>query len=169
MMDAERRKEVSTLTTTKVEAGFRDTNPKPGSNRTETRKKSTDKRGSQLPTIPLIEPIEETIEGKSLAMINQTELIQSDFEAWYRQYPKKVGKLQAEKAYGSIIRKKKATREDLLAGAKRYATERAGQDPRYTRHPTTWLNAGGWLDEPNPRFKTSDSILAGLEAYTKEH
>src|SRR5450631_293592 len=61
MMDAERRKEVSTLTTTtKVEAGFRDTNPKPGSNRTETRKKSTDKRGSQLPTKPLIEPKEET-------------------------------------------------------------------------------------------------------------
>jgi hypothetical protein len=165
---AEKRKDASTLLPGKAEEHFRDTEPKPGRKRTETRKKTTAKPGSLLPTIPLIEPIEETIEGKSL-MVNKSELSQrSDFETWYRHYPKKVGKLQAERAYRSILSKQKATREDLLAGAMRHAAERAGQDPKYTQHPATWLNGGGWLDEPSTSFKTGDSILAGLRSYTEE-
>ena len=106
-------------------------------------------------------------------MINQSELIQSDFEAWYRQYPRKVGKLKAEKIYTTIVKAKNATPEELLAGAGRYATERAGQDPTYTRHPTTWLNAGGWLDEPKTQSKfvkpnRADSAIAGMRGYLEE-
>ena len=37
--------------------------------------------------------------------------------------------------------------EALIAGAQRYAVERQGQDPKYTKHPATWLNAGCWEDE----------------------
>jgi hypothetical protein len=173
IMSAEKRKDTSTLLPAKAEEDFRVIPPKPGRKRLKTRKKMTDKRGSLLPTIPLIEPIEETIEGKSLEMINQTELIQSDFEAWYRQYPRKVGKLKAEKIYAGIIKSKKASADELLVGARRYATERAGQDPTYTRHPTTWLNAGGWLDEPKTQSKfvkpnRADSAIAGMRGYLEE-
>jgi hypothetical protein len=33
-------------------------------------------------------------------------------------------------------------------GAKRYADQRAGQDPQFTKMPATWLNGDCWLDEP---------------------
>jgi hypothetical protein len=39
--------------------------------------------------------------------------------------------------------------ETLIQGAKRYALERRGQDPKYTKHPATWLNKGCWEDEPD--------------------
>jgi hypothetical protein len=65
------------------------------------------------------------------------------FEAFWEAYPRKVAKLAAEKAFT----KARAPAAELVAGAKRYAIEREGQDPKYTKHPATWLNGGGWLDE----------------------
>jgi hypothetical protein len=41
-----------------------------------------------------------------------------------------------------------ATPEELLAGAMRYAAERVGQDPKFTKNPATWLNKGSYADEP---------------------
>lgn len=39
----------------------------------------------------------------------------------------------------------------------RYAGERSGEDPTFTKHPSTWLNAGCWADQPRPPHKaTSD-------------
>jgi len=35
-----------------------------------------------------------------------------------------------------------------IAGAQRYAVERQGQPPKYTKHPATWLNGGCWEDDP---------------------
>ena len=32
----------------------------------------------------------------------------------------------------------------------RYAMERTGENAKFTKHPSTWLNADGWLDEPTP-------------------
>jgi hypothetical protein len=68
------------------------------------------------------------------------------FAAFWRAYPRKVGKGQAERAYAKAI--KLASPETILTAAQRYASERAGQDPQYTRHPATWLNGKGWEDEP---------------------
>jgi hypothetical protein len=47
-----------------------------------------------------------------------------------------------------VARKRGVSNEAMLAGAKRYAGKRAGQDPKYTKHPATWLNAGCYADEP---------------------
>jgi hypothetical protein len=41
----------------------------------------------------------------------------------------------------------KATPQELLAGVIRYAAVMTGKDPRYVKHPTTWLNKGCWTDE----------------------
>jgi hypothetical protein len=92
------------------------------------------------------------------------EPITSEFEIWWRIYPNRVGKLKAEQAYASA--RKKATADELLEGARRYAAERSGQDAKYTKHPTTWLNAGGWLDEPQqPSRPGLAAIRAGLESF----
>jgi hypothetical protein len=82
----------------------------------------------------------------------------SDFELFYRQYPRKVSKVAALKIYRRIVTKGEATPADLLAGAMRYAAERSGQDPKYTKHPATWLNSGCWADEQTaPITATIDS------------
>jgi hypothetical protein len=69
------------------------------------------------------------------------------FETWWRQYPKRVAKAAALKAYRTVLTKELTTPDELLAGAMRYAADREGQDPRYTKHPATWLNGGCWADE----------------------
>jgi hypothetical protein len=72
----------------------------------------------------------------------------ADFEAWWMQYPRKVSKGAARKAYDKA--RKSAAAEELEIGAMRYAAVRSREDPTYTKHPSTWLNNKCWLDEPEP-------------------
>ena len=74
------------------------------------------------------------------------------FAEWYDAYPRKKARPHAAKAYAAAL-KRGATPEILLAGARRYAEQRKHEDPRFTKHPATWLNADGWLDEED---KTSN-------------
>ena len=71
-----------------------------------------------------------------------------DFEIWWKQYPKHTDKADALRAYRAVIKKKLATPEQLMAAAMRYSAERAGQDPKFTKNPSTWLNKQSWLNEP---------------------
>lgn len=68
-------------------------------------------------------------------------------EQFWPAYPRKVSKGQAEKAYRTA--RKETSLEVILAAATRYANERAGKDTQYTKHPSAWLNAKGWLDVPH--------------------
>jgi hypothetical protein len=76
--------------------------------------------------------------------------IAESFEIFWAVYPRRVAKEAAHKAFAAAI-KRGAEPEALNAGARRYAGERAGQEPRYTKHPATWLNGGCWEDEAPPR------------------
>jgi hypothetical protein len=69
------------------------------------------------------------------------------FEAFWRAYPRKVAKDAARRAFAAAI-KRGADPAILIAGAQRYAIERQGEPPRFTKHPATWLNGGCWEDEP---------------------
>jgi hypothetical protein len=71
------------------------------------------------------------------------------FEEFWRVYPRRVGKSAARRAWDKAI-KARVIAGTIIAGARRYAAERSGQDPAYTAHPGTWLNAGRWDDEPEP-------------------
>ena len=119
--------------------------------------------GSHLPPNPMNEPYEEPYEVESdspqldlgaeeegrrnRSPKSETET-DADFEEFYRQYPKHVAKAAACKSYRAVITKGLATHDELLSGATRYAAERIGQDPKYTRHASTWLTGGCWDDEP---------------------
>lgn len=72
--------------------------------------------------------------------------INASFDAFWTAYPRKVGKGQARTAWAKAI--KAADPATITAAATRYATERAGADPKYTPHPATWLNGERWTDEP---------------------
>jgi hypothetical protein len=65
------------------------------------------------------------------------------FEEFWKVFPRKVGKGEARKAFRNAL--KRASAEEIVAGAKRYAATKP--DPEFTKHPGPWLNADRWLDE----------------------
>lgn len=76
--------------------------------------------------------------------VNPTLNLKTQFEEFWKAYPRKVGHPNAEKAYTKAL--KRATHEKIMEGlAKNAAT---WTDKTYMPHPTTWLNRDGWNDEP---------------------
>lgn len=70
------------------------------------------------------------------------------FTEWWPHYPKKVKKLDAEKAYRAAL-KRGVTPKELLDGLQRQkaAWKAKGTEPQYIPYPATWLRAGSWEDE----------------------
>ena len=76
----------------------------------------------------------------------------TEFDLFWSIYPIKVGKKKAKDAFNKAL-----TETDLatlIAGATRYA-EDPNRVEAYTAHPTTWLNAGRWADDPLPERELS--------------
>jgi uncharacterized protein YdaU (DUF1376 family) len=97
--------------------------------------------------------------------------IEEAFEEFWPQCPRKVGKGTARRIYLKIVTSGKATPAALLHGMMRYAQEREGQDPKYTQHPATWLNAEGWLNEPAPVYRQmtkTDAMIAGVLGWDRD-
>lgn len=92
----------------------------------------------------------------------------SDYgDQFWKAFPRKTEKLAAMKKLAVVRKSGVVTFEDLMAGVKRYAD--LGTEPQYTKHPTTWLNAGCWADETgasggqrnsNPRKTGYDALMA---------
>lgn len=77
-----------------------------------------------------------------------TEKPADGFTEWWPHYPKKVKKLDAEKAYRAAL-KRGVTPKELLDGLQRQkaAWKAKGTEPQYIPYPATWLRAGSWEDE----------------------
>ena len=69
----------------------------------------------------------------------------TDFEKFWEEFPKKVSKGDARKAYAKAVTR--ASPDQILAAAAAYARQRKREDPKFTQYPATWLNADGWLNE----------------------
>jgi len=72
------------------------------------------------------------------------------FDEFWTIVPRKVGKGKARTAYAKAV--KKVSPERIFSAMQRYAAARADQDPQYTAHPASWLNAERWDDEPDQPF-----------------
>jgi uncharacterized protein YdaU (DUF1376 family) len=72
----------------------------------------------------------------------------SDFERWWAVYPRKVGKRTALRAFEQVLEGGTTTLAALVSAAERYAAERAGENPTFTKHPDAWLKEERWTDEP---------------------
>ena len=70
------------------------------------------------------------------------------FGDWWKHYPRKVGKLNAQKAYRAAL-KRGTTPQDLLDGLRKHIAnwKAKGTAPQYIPYPATWLRAGSWEDE----------------------
>ncbi|MER6942525.1 hypothetical protein ABT294_00755 [Nonomuraea sp. NPDC000554] len=73
------------------------------------------------------------------------------FDAFWKIYPRKVGKTEARKSWDKAV-KKGADPDRVIEGARSYARDphRMANDIQYTAHPSTWLNHGRWDDEAAP-------------------
>lgn len=82
------------------------------------------------------------------APVKPAEKPADGFTEWWPHYPKKVKKLDAEKAYRAAL-KRGVTPKELLDGLQRQkaAWKAKGTEPQYIPYPATWLRAGSWEDE----------------------
>ena len=73
----------------------------------------------------------------------------SDFDKFWKVYPRRMGKQAARKAFQ---REAKSTDPaEIIAGAQRFADDPNLPEKTFIPHPATWLNRAGWLDEPYPQ------------------
>jgi hypothetical protein len=82
---------------------------------------------------------------------NERKSCQSGFDEFWRIYPKKVDRGEALRAF--VKASENTPFENIIRGAMRYATERTGQDSRFTKHPVTWLSKACWTDPTHPQRK----------------
>lgn len=79
------------------------------------------------------------------------------FEEFWETYPRKVEKIAARRAFVKALREESA--EVILAGARRLANDPYLPPKQFIPYPASWLNAGGWTNEPYPeRQLTSEEI-----------
>jgi len=93
-------------------------------------------KGNAVVTTPETETETETETDKRLL-----------FDEFWKIYPLKIGKGKAQTAFMKVIRTTDA--DIIIKGAQRYKSD-PNRTKTYTAHPTTWLNAHRWLDEPLP-------------------
>lgn len=82
--------------------------------------------------------------------------IDESFEEFYKSYPNKKGKGQAEKTWNNVFTGKGSHKkpsnpfdlfETIMSAVKAQTPIILASEPRYRKHPSTWLNAKAWLDE----------------------
>ena len=112
-------------------------------------------------------PVSERLPHKQVKdkQVRDKQLIlnKRNFECFYEKYPRRIGKIAAEKAWEKAI--KKVDPNLLVVKAKIYANHvQASQIPmKFVPHPATWLNQGRWEDElAHVGDKTTTDILNGL-------
>jgi hypothetical protein len=85
-----------------------------------------------------------------------------DFETWYAEYPHKVGKDQALRAWEKAKKSGKLPSvPELIAAVKRYVATKP--EDIHFKNPGTWLHGGCWLDVPAtaaPATPTEDAETA---------
>jgi hypothetical protein len=74
------------------------------------------------------------------------------FDDWYASYPKKKQREAARRAYAKVIGGNLISESDLLAKTKAFSaswSDKPRDQRRFIPYPASWLNAGGYDDEPD--------------------
>lgn len=80
------------------------------------------------------------------------------FDHFWSEYPKKVSKPQAIKAFGTAV--KKVSFEIIMNGLDGYNdfVSKQIKETKFIKHPATWLNAEGWND-----YKPTEQVSRTLQ------
>jgi hypothetical protein len=87
-------------------------------------------------------------EMSSVATEGGRESYSDDFETWWSEYPRRIAKGTAFKAWKSAI--SKTSFDVLLDSVKAFAIKCSLVEQQYIPHAATWLNGERWNDEPEP-------------------
>ena len=85
---------------------------------------------------------DESLRGMAGVYLGGDMRDNAEFEEFWDHYPRRVGKLAAQRAYQRA--RKQASADAILAGVIRATFSR---EMRFVPHPATWLNQGRWMDE----------------------
>lgn len=96
----------------------------------------------------------EPIEGLEGPPVGTPDL----FDTFWAQYPRKVGKPQARRAWLKAL-KTGVGPLHIIGAAMAYA-EDPNREAAFTKHPSTWLNAEGWNDGPLPERAPDPQVSA---------
>jgi hypothetical protein len=67
-----------------------------------------------------------------------------NFQIFWNKYDYKKSRSKSEASFKTAL--KKESFENIIAGLENYIKNR-GTDPKFWKHPTTWLNSESWSDE----------------------
>lgn len=87
----------------------------------------------------------------------------ADFETFWKQYPRKVGRGAALRTFQRIDR---ALLEIILASLEQQKKMEQWQEPQFIPHPATWLNQERWCDEVIVSEK--EKLFGGLSTHVRE-
>ena len=93
-----------------------------------------------------------------------SDSIENEFDSFWSNYPKKVDKGAALRAFRRAIKKTEAT--VVIAGAKAYAEDPNLPEKQFIKNPATWLNAEAWSNGPLPKRTKTDTNA--LEEWAKD-
>lgn len=149
------RTEMSDLTESRPDKIVHSEKSRPDISRHSDRTFGDIQTGQECPPISLKNSLRELSE-KNISVKSPLEGdLQDEFEELWERYPRKVSKGGARKAFK--VARKRASFETLLAGVQRYASERKGQDEKYTKHFSTWLTGECWGDETSPHRQAASA------------
>ena len=89
---------------------------------------------------------------KSINVNSKKEEVEKRFDAFWEEYPRKVGKGEAKKSWVKI-RPRKELFEKIMSAvlSAKNSTEWKAENGKYIPNPSTWLNQGRWDDELTTR------------------
>jgi len=90
----------------------------------------------------------------------QDKQITSDFDKFWEECPRKIGKKKVKAIYNNLIRKKEVTEKELISSMAKYAESVKHTETAFIAHATTWLNQGRWEDTIEVKVKNKN-WLAG--------
>lgn len=106
----------------------------------------------------------KTIDKNTIDKKTITKETEDQFLEFWSTYPKRVDKPLARKSFLKAL--DRADFDTILAGAKQYRDDPNRQD-RYTKNPSTWLNADAWENPPLPSGKKAQTLSLIEEWRTK--
>ena len=90
------------------------------------------------------------------------------FPEFYAAWPKKKGKLAAEKAWPRAVRAA-GSEQAIIDAAAAYAANPYRPEREFIPYPATWLNRGGWEDELDGPKQARGGAVEGNRARAMEH
>jgi alkylated DNA nucleotide flippase Atl1 len=104
-------------------------------------------------------------DNKTLEKYPQAELEEA-FNKFWKSYPRKAEKIDARKAFDKAVAE--YSLEEVIEGAERLAKDPHLPPKQFVPYPASWLNAGGWTNEPYPERQLSKDEIETKQRAEKE-